>query len=108
VINIEALRHHREAAQVTNRMKDVRRELAHIVCEKPTYLKNQYRAKIARKRVEDEREAAEEHVASMQKRRIWKTPANSPWRAERRSNLILETIYVRLGSEAADSLRSSE
>ena len=43
VINIEALRHHRESAQVTNWMKDVRSELAQIIYEQPIYPKNRSR-----------------------------------------------------------------
>ena len=46
VINIEALRHHRESAQVTNWMKDIRAELAQIIYEKPIYPKNRYLKKI--------------------------------------------------------------
>ena len=52
VINIEALRHHRESAQVTNWMKDVRSELAQIIYEKPIYPKNRYLKKIPPKHAE--------------------------------------------------------
>ena len=46
VINVEALRHHRESAQVTNWMKDIRSELAQIIYEKPIYPKNRYLKKV--------------------------------------------------------------
>ena len=42
VIDIEALRHHRANAQVTNWMKDVRAEMAQLIYEKPIYPKNRY------------------------------------------------------------------
>jgi beta-ureidopropionase len=35
VINIEALRHHREVARVADWMKDVRAALAHVIYETP-------------------------------------------------------------------------
>ena len=77
MINIEVPRYHRETAQVTNRMKDVRSELAHIICEKPLYPKNRYQRKIPFRHAQYEREAIEKHVALMQKRGICKKPANS-------------------------------
>ena len=46
MINIAALRHRRETAQVTNWMKDVRPELAQIIDEKLIYPKNRYQEKI--------------------------------------------------------------
>ena len=42
VINIEALRHHRANAQVTNWLKDIRAEMAQLIYEKPIYPKNRY------------------------------------------------------------------
>jgi len=42
VINIEALRHHRAHAQVSNWLKDVRTEMAQIIYEQPIYPKNLY------------------------------------------------------------------
>ena len=72
VINIEALRHHRESAQVTNWMKDVRSELAQIIYEKPIYPKNRYMKKIPGKHAEYKRDVIEKQVALMQKRDIWK------------------------------------
>jgi hypothetical protein len=78
VINIEAPRHHRESAQVTNRMKDVRSEVAHIICEKSFYPKNRCQKKIPCRDVQYERAVIERQVALTQKRGIWKKPVNSP------------------------------
>ena len=79
VINIEALRHHRESAQVTNWMKDVRTELAQIIYEKPIYPKNQYTwKKFPAKHADYKRDVIDKQVALMQKRGIWKKPAHSP------------------------------
>jgi beta-ureidopropionase len=78
VINIEAPRDHRDSIQVTNWMKDVRSELAQIICEKPFYPKDRYQKKISSRHAQYEREAIEKHVALTQRRGIWKKPANSP------------------------------
>lgn len=75
VINIEALRHHRESAQVTNWMKDVRSELAQIIYEKPIYPKNRYLKKIPGKHADYKTDVIDKQVALMQKRKIWKKPA---------------------------------
>jgi len=42
VVDIEALRHHRASAQVTNWLKDVRAELGALLYEQPIYPKNRY------------------------------------------------------------------
>ncbi len=76
VINIEALRHHRESAQVTNWMKDVRAELAQIIYEKPIYPKNRYLKKVPPKHAEYRRDVIDKQVELMQKRGIWKRPSN--------------------------------
>jgi beta-ureidopropionase len=78
VVNIEALRHHRESAQVTNWMKDVRSELAQIIYEQPIYPKNRYLDKVPGKHADYKREVIDKQVALMQKRGIWKKPAHSP------------------------------
>jgi predicted amidohydrolase len=75
VINIEALRHHRESAQVTNWMKDVRAELAQIIYEKPIYPKNRYLKKLPPKHDEYKRDVIDKQVGLMQKRGIWKKPS---------------------------------
>ena len=72
VINIEALRHHRESAQVTNWMKDVRAELAQIIYEKPIYPKNRYLKKVPPKHAEYKRDVIDKQIALMHKRGIWK------------------------------------
>jgi beta-ureidopropionase len=77
-INIEALRHHRESAQVTNWLKDVRAELAQIIYEKPIYPKNRYLEKIPPNHADYKRQVIDKQVALMQKRGIWKKPAHSP------------------------------
>ena len=76
VINIEALRHHRESAQVTNWMKDVRSELAQIIYEKPIYPKNRYLKKVPPKHADYKRDVIDKQVALMQKRGIWKKPSH--------------------------------
>jgi beta-ureidopropionase len=75
VINIEALRHHRESAQVTNWMKDIRAELAQIIYEKPIYPKNRYLKKIPPKHAQYKTDVIDKQVALMQKRGIWKKPS---------------------------------
>jgi len=75
VINIEALRHHRESAQVTNWMKDVRAELAQIIYEKPIYPKNRYLKKLPPKHDDYKRDVIDKQVGLMQKRGIWKKPS---------------------------------
>jgi hypothetical protein len=75
VINIEALRHHRESAQVTNWMKDVRAELAQIIYEKPIYPKNRYLKKLPPKHNEYRRDVIDKQIGLMQKRGIWKKPS---------------------------------
>jgi hypothetical protein len=72
VINIEALRHHRESAQVTNWMKDVRAELAQIIYEKTIYPKNRYLKKVPPKHAEYKRDVIDKQIALMHKRAIWK------------------------------------
>jgi beta-ureidopropionase len=74
-INIEALRHHRESAQVTNWMKDVRAELAQIIYEKPIYPKNRYLKKLPPKHNEYRRDVIDKQIGLMQKRGIWKKPS---------------------------------
>ena len=75
VINIEALRHHRESAQVTNWMKDIRAELAQIIYEKAIYPKNRYLKKVPPKHADYKRDVIDKQVALMQKRGIWAKPS---------------------------------
>ena len=76
VINIEALRHHRQNAQVTNWPKDIRAELAQIIYEQPIYPKNLYVDKIPGRHAEYKREVIDRQVRLMQQRGIWKAPAS--------------------------------
>ena len=73
-INIEALRHHRQNAQVTNWLKDVRAELAQIIYEQPIYPKNLYAEKLPGRHAEYKREVIDRQVRLMQERGIWKPP----------------------------------
>jgi predicted amidohydrolase len=75
VVNIEALRHHRQSAQVTNWAKDIRTELAQIVYEKPIYPKNLYASAIPGKHADYKRDVLDRQVRLMQERGIWKKPA---------------------------------
>jgi len=75
VIDIEALRHHRANAQVTNWMKDVRAEMAQLIYEKPIYPKNRYIDKIPGNHAQYKEEVIDQQVALMQARDIWKKPA---------------------------------
>jgi hypothetical protein len=76
VINIEALRHHRQSAQVTNWVKDIRAELAQIIYEQPIYPKNLYADAIPGKHAEYKRDVIDRQVRLMQSRDIWKQPAS--------------------------------
>ena len=76
VINIEALRHHRQSAQVTNWPKDIRAELGQIIYEQPIYPKNLYLDKTPGRHAEYKREVIDRQVQLMQERGIWKPPAN--------------------------------
>jgi beta-ureidopropionase len=75
VLNIEALRHHRQHARASNWLKDVRAELAQIIYEQPIYPKNLYLQRRPGKHEEYRREVTERQVALMQERGIWKPPA---------------------------------
>jgi hypothetical protein len=76
VINIEALRHHRQSAQVTNWAKDIRTELAQIIYEKPIYPKNRYLDRIPSRHAEYKEEVIDQQVRLMQERGVWKKPAS--------------------------------
>lgn len=75
VINIEALRHHRQSAQATNWPKDIRTELAQIIYEKPIYPKNMYAKAIPGKHADYKRDVIDRQVKLMQERGIWKKPS---------------------------------
>ena len=73
-INIEALRHHRANAQVTNWMKDIRAELAQLIYEQPIYPKNLYINNIPGKHAQYKKSVIDKQVELMQNRDIWKAP----------------------------------
>lgn len=75
VINVEALRYHRQSAQVTNWSKDIRTELAQIIYEKPIYPKNLYADAIPGKHADYKREVIDRQIKLMQDRGIWKKPS---------------------------------
>ena len=77
MINIEALRHHRQSAQVTNWAKDIRAELAQIIYEQPIYPKNLYADTIPRHHADYKRDVIDRQVRLMQDRNIWKAPGSS-------------------------------
>ena len=72
VINIDALRHHRANAQVTNWMKDVRSELAQLIYEQPIYPKNLYLDQLPGHHAEYKEKIIDRQVALLQSRDIWK------------------------------------
>jgi hypothetical protein len=74
VVNVEALRHHRLNAQVTNWPKDIRAELAQIVYEKPIYPKNLHADAVPGRHADYKREVLDRQVRLMQERGIWKKP----------------------------------
>jgi predicted amidohydrolase len=73
-INVEALRHHRQTAQSSNWLKDVRSELAQIIYEQPIYPKNRYLERLPGKHLEYKSQVIDRQVAMMQERGIWKPP----------------------------------
>ncbi len=77
VINIEALRHHRVNAQVTNWLKDVRAEMAQLLYERPLYPKNRYIDAKPPKHAQYREEVIEKNIARMRERDIWKDPSSS-------------------------------
>ncbi|WP_082746900.1 nitrilase-related carbon-nitrogen hydrolase [Burkholderia sp. MSMB1826] len=70
-IDIEALRHHRASAQVTNWVKDIRSELAQIIYEEPLYPKNIYLDSPQRKHHEYKKEILDKRIQDMIDRGIW-------------------------------------
>ena len=75
-VNIEALRHHRQASLWTNWMKDRRTVLYQIVYEDPIYPKNLYAEREPYKHAEYRSEVIERQVVLMQSRDIWKPPVS--------------------------------
>jgi hypothetical protein len=77
VVDVEALRHHRQSAQASNWLKDVRAELAQLIYEQPIYPKNLYLNRRPGKHAEYKREVMDRQVSLMQQRGIWKAPGTS-------------------------------
>jgi predicted amidohydrolase len=74
VVNIEVLRHHRQSAQVTNWVKDIRAEMAQIIYEQAIYPKNLYAERIPGRRADYKREVIDRQVRLMQERGGWPPP----------------------------------
>ena len=72
VIDIEALRYHRDNAQWDNWMKDLRTELYQILYKEPIYPKNLYLDRAPMKHQEYRKEVIEKQIALMHQRGIWK------------------------------------
>ncbi len=73
-INVHALRHHRQSAQVTNWLKDVRSELAQIIYERSIYPKNRYLERIPGKHAQFRREVTERQIDLLTELDIWRSP----------------------------------
>jgi len=72
VIDIEAMRHHREKAQWGNWLKDLRTELYQVVYREPIYPKNLYLNREPMKHQEYREKVTVKQVALMHERGIWK------------------------------------
>jgi len=72
VIDIEALRYHRDTAQWDNWLKDVRTELYQLLYKDPIYPKNLYLDREPLKHAEYRSEVIDRQIALMHQRGIWK------------------------------------
>ena len=72
VIDIEALRNHRESAQWDNWIKDLRTELYQMLYKDPIYPKNLYLEREPMKHREYREKVIEKQIALMHQRGIWK------------------------------------
>jgi beta-ureidopropionase len=72
VIDIEALRYHRDNAQWDNWLKDLRTELYQLLYREPIYPKNLYLEREPMKHAEYHKEVIEKQIALMHQRGIWK------------------------------------
>ena len=72
VIDIEALRFHRDSAQWNNWLKDIRTELYRLLYREPIYPKNLYLKRAPMKHDEYRREVIDKQIALMHSRGIWK------------------------------------
>jgi predicted amidohydrolase len=73
-IDIQALRHHRAAAQWDNWLKDVRTELYRIVYEQPIYPKNLYLDRPPYNHADYRRHVNQRQVALLHERGVWVPP----------------------------------
>ncbi len=73
VIDIEAMRYHRDNAQWDNWLKDLRTELYQILYKEAIYPKNLYLTREPMKHQEYRREVNDKQIALMHQRGIWKT-----------------------------------
>jgi len=73
VIDIEAMRYHRDNAQWDNWLKDLRTELYQILYKEAIYPKNLYLTREPMKHEEYRREVNDKQIALMHQRGIWKT-----------------------------------
>ena len=72
VIDIEAMRYHRDTAQWDNWLKDLRTELYGILYKDAIYPKNLYLKRAPMKHQEYRREVIDKQIALMHQRGIWK------------------------------------
>lgn len=72
VIDIEALRYHREHAQWDNWLKDLRTELYQLLYREPIYPKNLYLNRAPMKHAEYRTAVIEKQIALMHQRGIWR------------------------------------
>ena len=72
VIDVEAMRYHRDHAQWNNWLKDLRTELYQILYREAIYPKNMYLTREPMKHEEYRREVIDKQIALMHQRGIWK------------------------------------
>lgn len=75
VIDVEAMRYHRDNAQWDNWLKDLRTELYQILYREAIYPKNLYLTREPMKHQEYRREVIDKQIALMHQRGIWKKSA---------------------------------
>lgn len=73
VIDVEAMRYHRDNAQWGNWLKDLRTELYQMLYREAIYPKNLYLTREPMKHQEYRREVIDKQIALMHQRGIWKT-----------------------------------
>jgi predicted amidohydrolase len=72
VIDVEAMRYHRDHAQWNNWLKDLRTELYQVLYRDAIYPKNLYMTREPMKHAEYRREVIDKQIALMHQRGIWK------------------------------------